>query len=260
MASKFLTGIDVASQRILNVASPSASTDATNKAYVDNVAAGLSIKPSVRAATTANITLSGAQTIDGVSVIATNRVLVKNQTTASQNGIYVAAAGAWALASDSANGSLSSGALVLVDEGSVNDNTMWVLTTNDPITVGSTSLTFSPFTVGVTYSAGNGLTLASTTFSVNAGTGIIADGTSTRIDPAYSGLAKRYAADVASGSTSATVTHSLSTTDVTVAVYDKSGSPVFQVWPDIQVTSTSVVTLVFAVAPTTAQYRVVVTA
>lgn len=93
----------------------------------------------VRAATTANITLSAAQTIDGVSVVAGDRVLVKNQSTASQNGIYTASASTWTRAVDR----IESGMLVAVCEGTVAADTLWTLTTNEPITVGTTSITFA---------------------------------------------------------------------------------------------------------------------
>lgn len=106
----------------------------------------LDYKASVRAATTANITLSGTQTIDGVSVIAGERVLVKNQSTGADNGIYVCAAGAWSRATDAdTSAEVTAGMLVPVAEGTTNGDTIWLLTTNDPITLGSTALTFSQF-------------------------------------------------------------------------------------------------------------------
>jgi len=102
------------------------------------------VKNTVRVATTANITLSGAQTIDGVSVIAGDRVLVKNQSTASQNGIYVAASGAWSRSTDAnTTGQLSQGTRIGVTQGTVGANQTFYITTANPITIGSTSITFA---------------------------------------------------------------------------------------------------------------------
>ncbi|MGL4300053.1 MAG: hypothetical protein ACRCW4_13365, partial [Candidatus Neomicrothrix subdominans] len=134
-------------------------------AYVDAATQGLAPKDSVRAATTANITLSAPQTIDGVSVIAGDRVLVKNQTTASQNGIYVVAAGAWTRALDADTAADIKGAMVWVEEGTTHADQAWLLTT-DNITLGTTSLTFSQFGAGAAYTAGAGLSLAANQFSV----------------------------------------------------------------------------------------------
>lgn len=103
-------------------------------------------KDSCRAATTGNITLSGTQTIDDVAVIAGDRVLVKNQTTGSENGIYDVSAGAWTRSADADTSAEVTACMVVgVSEGTVNADTLWMLTTNDPITLGTTSLTFRPF-------------------------------------------------------------------------------------------------------------------
>jgi hypothetical protein len=126
------------------VPTPTGSTDAANKAYVDSVAVGLSVKTAVACATTANITLSGEQTIDGIATSA-SRVLVKDQSTASQNGIYVSAAGAWARATDLDVWSEAIGALVSVTAGTVNANRIYVSTAAAGGTIGSTSLTFTLF-------------------------------------------------------------------------------------------------------------------
>lgn len=134
----------------LIVPAPTADDHAANKGYVDAVARGLDWKPSVRVATGSNITLSGEQTIDGKAVVAGDRVLVKAQTTQSQNGIYVAAAGSWTRATDfSATGgpggasSATAGATVFVSEGTTYGNTSWTCTTDDPITVGTTDVVFA---------------------------------------------------------------------------------------------------------------------
>jgi len=154
---------------------PTAGNDLVNKTYVDNLAAGLSWKDSVVAATTTNITLSGTQTIDGVSVLATERVLVKNQTTVADNGIYVCAAGAWSRAADADTwDELVSGA-VFVEEGTTNGDTGWVCTVDTGGTLGSTDVTFAQFVGGgTTYTAGTGLSESPAgQFNVNAGAGLI---------------------------------------------------------------------------------------
>ncbi len=100
-------------------------------------------KPSARVATTANIALTGEQTIDGVAVVAGDRVLVMAQTAGAENGIYVAAAGAWARAEDANSaGDLTSGVLVPVETGTENADTVWMLTTDGAITIGTTALTW----------------------------------------------------------------------------------------------------------------------
>jgi len=143
---------------ILN-ADPSLDLEAATKQYVDAVATGLDWKQSVRVATTAPITLSGEQTIDGVSVVAGDRVLVKDQAAGADNGIYVCAAGAWARSPDAdEDAEVTSGMAMFVEEGTLNADSAWVLTTNDPITVGITALAFTIFASPGLYSAGTGLT------------------------------------------------------------------------------------------------------
>jgi hypothetical protein len=106
-------------------------------------------KESVRAATTANITLSGAQTIDGVSVIAGDRVLVKDQSTGADNGIYVCASGAWSRSTDAdASAEVTANMAVPVEEGTANGDKIFILTTNNPITLGTTALTFTALSSG----------------------------------------------------------------------------------------------------------------
>ena len=135
--------------------------------YVDAVKQGLDVKNSVRAATTVNISLSGAQTIDGVSVVATDRVLVKNQSTGSQNGIYVASASAWSRAADAdSNDDVTAGMFTFVEEGTVNADSGWVMTNDAAVVLGTTALVFTQFSSAGSVSAGAGLTKDGNTLDV----------------------------------------------------------------------------------------------
>lgn len=175
------SSVSLNSQKITGLGTPTADTDAATKGYVDAARTGLDAKESVRAATTANITLSGTQTIDGVSLIAGNRVLVKNQSTASANGIYVVASGAWTRATDAdTNTEVTSGMFTFVEEGTTQANTGWVLSTANPIVVGTTNLTFVQFSGAGVITAGNGLT--------QSGNVISAQGTSNRISVSGAGI------------------------------------------------------------------------
>lgn len=153
--------------KITGLASPTSDNDAATKAYVDATRLGLDVKESVRVATTTNITLSGTQTIDGVTVVSGNRVLVKDQSTASQNGIYIVDSGSWLRASDANSDSkVTAGLFTFVSEGSVNADSGWVLTTNDTITLGTTNLAFAQFSGAGQITAGNGLTKNGSTIDV----------------------------------------------------------------------------------------------
>lgn len=125
---------------------PVSGTDIANKQYVDQVAAGLSWKDSVKAATTSSITLSGAQTIDDISIVSGDRVLVKNQASADENGIYVCDASTWSRATDMDDAAEFSGSAVFVQQGTANGDQGYVCTNDGSVTVGSTNINFTQFT------------------------------------------------------------------------------------------------------------------
>ena len=159
--------IAMGNNKVTGLATPTADADAATKAYVDSVAQGLDVKGSCRAATTGNITLSGTQTIDGVAVVAGDRVLVKDQSTSSQNGIYVAAAGAWSRASDADTWAELVGAFTFVEDGTVNDNSGWVCTVAPGGTLGTTAVTWEQFSGAGQINAGTGMTKTGNTLNVN---------------------------------------------------------------------------------------------
>ena len=144
---------------------PSGATDIVNLLALQSYAAGISWKNPVTAATTANITLSGTQTVDTVALVAGNTVLVKNQTDNTKNGIYQVNAGAWTYATGSTTWSQYVSAVVFIEYGSQN-GTAWYCTALPGGTLGTTAMTWSNFTVSSSYSAGTGLTLAAGVFSI----------------------------------------------------------------------------------------------
>jgi hypothetical protein len=170
------TGIvDVSGKRVIGMATPTTGTDGANKDYVDAVAQGAGNAPftAVRAIALSNITLSAPQTIDGVSVIAGDRVLVTAQSTGAQNGIYVVAAGAWTRATDAnADAEFPAGKQVFVNEGSAYGNTVWAITNDTAITVGTTTISFTQVGGLGQVTAGSGLTKTGNVLDVGAGTGI----------------------------------------------------------------------------------------
>ena len=170
---------------------PSADAHLATKGYVDGVAQGLDVKDSVKVATTANITLSGTQTIDGVSVSAGDRVLVKDQNTATENGIYVCAAGSWSRSTDLANGSSAAGVFAFVEQGSTFGDVGFVCSTNKGSDVTNTNnLTFTQFSGVAGASAGNGLSKTGNEFAVDlkANGGLVFESNKVALDLAASSI------------------------------------------------------------------------
>lgn len=176
------------SYKITNLADPISAQDAATKAYVDSVAQGLDPKQSVRAGTTADITLSGTQTIDGVSVIAGNRVLVKNQAAPAENGIWVVAAGAWARATDMDAWAEVPNAFTFIEEGTTLADTGWVCTSNAGGTLDTTAINFVQFSSAGSYSAGDGINISGGVISAKLdGSTLSVSGAGLRISATYAG-------------------------------------------------------------------------
>ncbi len=154
---------------ITGLGTPSGPNDVASKSYVDAVAAGFDPKGSVRVATTANITLSGTQTIDGVALSANDRVLVKNQSAGADNGYYLVAAGAWTRTTDAdTSAKVTSGAYTFVSEGTANGSNGFTLITADPITLGTTALVFTQTTGAGQIIAGTGLSKTGNTLAIDS--------------------------------------------------------------------------------------------
>lgn len=280
-----LADVSWGNYKITSLATPINANDAANKQYVDDVAQGLHIHASVVAASTTNLTAtynngtsgvgatltnSGTQAalvLDGVSVddSAADRVLIKNQTNAEENGIYVvtdkgSGSTNWVLtrASDfDTSAEIQGGDFVFVTGGTTLDNTGWVQTAT-PVTVGTTPIVFQQFSGAGTYTASNGVQLVGSNFSgvvVSSG-GLTVGASGFALDTAIA--VRKYAASVGDGTaTSYTVTHNLGTRDVQVSIYDNS-SPYAEVVADVEHSTTTAITVQFSVAPTSNQYRVVV--
>ena len=164
--------VDVANSRITTVATPTGATDAANKAYVDAQLQGLDVKNSVRVATTANGTLATAfangQTIDGITLSTGDRILLKDQSTGSENGIYtVNSSGAPTRATDfDADSEVTGGTFFFVEEGTVNADNGFVMTNDGSVTVGTTALTFTQFSGAGQVIAGAALVKSGNTINV----------------------------------------------------------------------------------------------
>jgi len=199
--------VSLNSQKITSLADPTADGDAANKGYVDSVAQGLDVKDSVKVATTANITLSGTQTIDGVAVSADERVLVKDQSTASQNGLYLCKASTWTRTDDLAAGADAAGAFAFVEQGTVNGDNAFVCSSDKGSAVtGTNNLTFVQFSGAGQVIAGNGLDKSGNTLSVDlkANGGLVIESTEVAVDLTASSITGTLAVgDGGTGSTSA---------------------------------------------------------
>lgn len=254
------TAISANSQKITSLADPTANTDAANKGYVDNAISGLSWKDEVVVATTTAGTLAtsfaNGSVVDGVTLATNNRILIKNQATGTENGIYtVNASGAPTRATDSDTQADILGTAVYVANGTSNGGTRWVCNNTGTITLGTTAITFVQFSGASSYTAGNGLTLAGNDFNVGAGTGISVGADTVAIDTT---VTARYKTATIGNAALTTITynHALGNQWVHVQVFEVSTLALVDC--DVVLTDANNVTLTFATAPATNAMRVVV--
>lgn len=288
-------GLDLNNKKIVRLGDPSAPTDGVNKQYVDALVRGLSWKLAVVAATTGNGDLAtgfaAGATLDGVVLAEGDRILIKDQTDATENGIYVVAdSGAPTRALDADSADELRGATVTVTKGTVNADRVYRLVTDD-IVLGTTDLHWTeiggaaqPYVAGAglvespanTFNvgagagisvsedtvslassvAGAGLTYSSGVLAVGGGLGILVDADLIRIDTSV--VARKYVTDIGNGSSSdIVVTHNLGTRDVTVTIRSTS-SPYEVLLTDVECTDANSITIKFGSPPAVGQYRVTV--
>ena len=260
MAKKIFTDFDFQSvSKVINLPSPSASGDGVPKSYVDSLVEGLAWKDSVRVSTQANLNLSSpGATIDGITMASQDRVLVRSQTTTSQNGIYIwnGAAVAMTRSLDATTFVELEQAVTTVEEGT-SAATTW---RQDQIngTIDSSTISWVAFGTSAPSASEStaGIAELATQAETDAGTDDARIVTPLKL-ATWSGRIKKFSVSIGDGSaTSYTVTHNLASRDVHVTVYNASNYE--EVITDIAHTTTNTLTVIFATAPSSDAYRVVV--
>lgn len=260
MARKIFTDFDFQSvSKVTNLPAPSASGDGVPKSYVDSLVEGLAWKDSCRVATQANLNLAApGATIDGITMVSGDRVLVRNQSTTSQNGIYV-----WNGAATPATRSLDAStfpeleqAVTTVEEGTSAGTTYRQDQVNG--TIDSSAVSWINFGTAAPSASETtaGIAELATQAEVNTGTDDLRIVTPLKLAN-WSGRIKKFAVSIGDGSaTSYTVTHNLNSLDVVVTVFQNSTGD--EVITDVTHATVNTLTVVFAMAPAANAYRVVV--
>jgi hypothetical protein len=216
--------VDFGGQVLTGLGDPVLASDATNKAYVDQMSSGIDVKTASQAASTANVDISApGPTIDGVTLVNGDRVLLKDQTAATENGIYVfnGAAAAMTRSTDAdEDAEVKHGLYTFVTAGTTNMNSGWMLNTNNPIVVGTTPLSFVQFSGGGSSYVGtpNRITVTGTPIDIAYG----GTGATTAAGARLAlGTIGKYPTTIGDGAAKTfTVTHGLNTTQVGVELYE----------------------------------------
>jgi len=260
MPRKIFTDFDFQSvSKVVNLPSPSSSGDAAPKSYVDSLVEGLAWKDSCRVATQSNLNLSSpGSSIDGITMASGDRVLVRSQSTTSQNGIYVwnGAAVAMTRSLDANTFAELEQAVTTIEEGTSVGTSYRQDQVNGTIDTSSISWIVFGTAAPAASESTSGIAAIATQAQVNTGTDDLRFVTPLKLTN-WSGRIKRYAVSIGDGTnTSYTVTHNLATLDVTVTVFSNSTGE--EVITDVTHSTTNTLTIVFATAPTSNAYRVVV--
>jgi len=260
MARKIFTDFDFQSvSKVVNLPIPSATGDAVPKSYVDSLVEGLAWKDSCRVATQSNLNLAApGATVDGITMVSGDRMLVRTQTTTSQNGIYV-----WNGAASAATRSLDASTFPELEQAvtTVEEGTSAAATyRQDQIngTIDSSAVSWVSFGTSAPAASETtaGIAELATQAEVNTGTDDLRIVTPLKL-ATWSGRIKKFAVSIGDGSaTSYTVTHNLASLDVAVTVFQNSGGE--EVITDVTHATTNTLTVVFATAPASNAYRVVV--
>jgi len=248
--------VAMGNQRITGGAPGIATTDFVTLGQASDLVNNMGFKL-VRVASTANVniaTTGNGATMDGVPLVTGNRVLLKDQTDQTQNGIYTVGASSLTRATDADTAAkLPPGTIVVVDQGTANADKMWMFITNAGYTMGTSNLVFTPYgNAPNPYTAGNGINITGNTVSAVAGAGITVTSGGIAIDPSVVAKHFEVALPAPGSGTSVTVTHNLNRRPVPLAVMETSTGDM--VWPGVNFPDLNSVLLDFAVAPTNGQY------